>query len=348
MQHQSFDIMHDILEGVIPTLLRHIFIYCIDQKLLKKTEIQDRVRDFNYGIHLRKSKPSFLDLDSPNLNQNASQNYCLMINTPFILLDLKNELSGIWSSVQSLLIIMRIVFSNVIHENDVKLLDESVEQFLESFINNFNAPLKPKFHFLTHYARSIRASGPIKMFWMMRMDAKHKFFTNWIAKQKNHKNITQTLSNKHQEIMLSNCDSYKDKIVKQKNHKVLVDIELISKIEAEVQSTSDWHPINFFRFNGIEYRIGFLIIENNKFFEIKNIISNDNCTFHFICSPIEVENFNPFCNSFEIKRCEVPSDHQIIPLGRLLNKNTYEIVYYKRQCFVKIETLDLRVESFIK
>lgn len=352
LENQTFDIMHDILEGVIPTLLHHLFLYCVTQKLLKKSEIQDRVRDFNYGIKLKKSKPSFLDLklksDGSNLNQNATQHYCLMLNLPFILLDLKDELTPIWNCVQSLLIIMQIVFSRSISDYDLKMLEDLTENFLIEFINNFNAQLKPKFHFLTHYARAIRASGPLRTFWMMRMESKHKFFTHWVAQQKNFKNITQSLANKHQETMSLIANSYKDQLSKASNKKLLTDAGLISKFEACGIPTVDFYQIDFFTFNGIEYRNGFLITKNDVFFEIQNIISNNDNQFYFLCSPIKVENFNLFCNSFEIKRNQDPFNFHVIQFERLSNKNSYEIVHYKEQCFVKLETLDLKVANFIK
>lgn len=352
LQNQTFDIMHDILEGVIPTLLHHIFSYCVAQKLLKKSEIQDRVRDFNYGIKLRKSKPSFLDLklksDGSNLNQNASQSHCLLLNLPFILLDLQDKLVQIWSCVQSLLVIMQIVFSRTICDNDLKMLEELVEQFLIDFMNNFDVALKPKFHFLTHYVRAIRASGPLKAFWMMRMESKHRFFTNWIAQQKNFINITQSLANKHQETMSLYNTCYKDQLSKTSKKEKCIDASLISKIEACGISTDNCHTIDFFTFNGIEYRNGFLITENDVFFEIENILSNNNDKFYFLCSQIKVEKFNQFCNSFEIKRNRDPFNLHVIRFECLTNKNSYEIVYYKQQCFVKIETLDLKVEKFIK
>lgn len=198
LQNTTVDLMHDISEGIIPFLLNEVFGFCVERKILTKHQLACRIRDFNYGHLCQKSKPSRLKLQKKNLNQNASQSYCLMVNLPFILFDVKDELKEIWICIQTLLKIMQILFSNSIRESDVQTLEEAIESHLENYIDIFKKKMKPKHHMLTHYPTIIRNSGPVKDFWMMRMEAKHKFFTEHTKKMKNFIDITKTLALKHQ------------------------------------------------------------------------------------------------------------------------------------------------------
>lgn len=95
LQNKTVDLMHDVLEGVIPNLLRNLFPHCIAKTAMSKYSLESRVRDFNYGVMNRRNKPSYLNLSKRNLNQNASQTYCLFLHIPFVLFEFKNELADV-------------------------------------------------------------------------------------------------------------------------------------------------------------------------------------------------------------------------------------------------------------
>ena len=58
--------------------------------------------------------------------------------------------------------------------------------------------LKPKHHFLTHYASSMRQLGPLSHLWVMRFEAKHNFFCRLSHIVCNFQNIAKTLSYRNQ------------------------------------------------------------------------------------------------------------------------------------------------------
>lgn len=58
----TFDIMHDLNEGVIPFLLSNLFNHITEQNILSEKDIQTRVRDFNYGELSKGNKPSIVNL----------------------------------------------------------------------------------------------------------------------------------------------------------------------------------------------------------------------------------------------------------------------------------------------
>lgn len=342
LKNTTVDLMHDVLEGVIQFLLHEIFTFCLKRNLLTKQQLIGRVRDFNYGYLLRNSKPSILHLDKKNLNQNASQTYCLFVNLPFILFNYMEPLEEVWICVESLLGAMQIVFSNSIQESDLPELQKLISKHLQSYLQLSGQRLKPKHHFFTHYPSVIRSLGPVKNYWMMRMEAKHRFFTDQIKKIRNFVNITKSLALKHQQMFSSQDSYYGDQIEEPQNKKKLEDLILISKIKS-----SNLYTIDSLNYNGIEYRKDLLLAQNKSFFKINYIVSNGKKFFWFACSPFKVKGFNQFCNSFELKK-EPNQVGQIIiiPYSSLKNQNTYDLITINNSIFVRADTLDLRVKDF--
>lgn len=197
----TFDLMHDVNEGAIPFLLTNLFEFMIEKKIMNATEIQTKIRDFNYGELSKRNKPSQLKLDRKNLGQNASQTYCLFINIIFIFASVKDKLEGIWIGVESLLKCCEIIYSKDISEDDINQFTVLLDLHLKCFQELFKTHLRPKQHFLTHYPTAIRKMGPVIFYWMMRVDSKHQFFTHLLHDTNNFVNIAKTLAKKHQALM---------------------------------------------------------------------------------------------------------------------------------------------------
>lgn len=59
-------------------------------------------------------------------------------------------------------------------------------------------PLRPKHHYFKHYAELIRKFGPLMKFWTLRSKSKHCFMKRAVRFSRNFKNITKSLSIKHE------------------------------------------------------------------------------------------------------------------------------------------------------
>lgn len=133
------------------------------------------------------------------MNQNATQIHCLFIHLPFIFASYNVHLDDdIWIVMESLLRCVEICFSNLITEDDIKLLETLIEMHLNLYFTKFDSHLLPKHHFMTHYPNAIRKMGPLIHFWMMRFESKHKYFTQLARSTNNYVNIAKTLAHKHQ------------------------------------------------------------------------------------------------------------------------------------------------------
>lgn len=212
VENINVDLMHDLNEGVILLTLHKLFEYCISIKILKKSEIIETVRDFNYGLIDKENgrSPSNLDLESKNLNQNASQLYCIFVNIPFILHKYEISLKNVWSCITDLLQIMQIIYSCRITEKQLLELENHTHSYLRNFKLVFGNKFTPKQHFLLHYSTAIRKMGPVIHNWMMRFEAKHNEFTNMAKRTSNFRNITKTLADRHQQKLLSEGCTYRD------------------------------------------------------------------------------------------------------------------------------------------
>lgn len=79
---------------------------------------------------------------------------------------------------------------------------------------NYN--LRPKHHYITHYADLILKFGPLRHLWTLRYESKHRYFKSIVKHLQNYKNISCTLSEKHQllqTLLASQGTSFSNKII---------------------------------------------------------------------------------------------------------------------------------------
>lgn len=348
LRNKSCDLMHDMNEGSICFVLKRLFLHCIDQRIFTKKEIQDIVRDFNYGQLSKKNKPSFLDLGSRNLGQSACQLYCLMIHTPFMLYKYQHKLEPVRICIESLLQIMQILYSTSITEDDVVILENLIEVHLSSIIEKLDMQLFPKQHFLTHYPSIIRSNGPVLNNWSMRMEAKHSYFTKIAHSTNNYVNIADSLAKAHQKHMFNTEYSYSDRYEASKRRKTFLQLDISNLVDTTDMIIDEMFSLDFFSFNDIEYRIGLVLADQNKFQEITYILSNGT-DYWFVCNSLRVKSFNQFLNSFEVEKSESTNVvYTLINHSDLSNKNSYEKKYLNCMTFIQANTLDLTREHFYK
>lgn len=201
-ENTCVDIMHDILEGVAPLevrlMLRH-FIY--EEKLFDLELLNHRMSCFDYGYEGEKNKPSvILNLRTSDnaVKQTASQMWCLMQALPFLIGDLVSEKSQHWHLFILLREICSIVFAPVVTYGLAVFLKQLVIEHHTLFKKLYDRNLIPKHHFMIHYSRMMVMFGPISRMWCMRFESKHNPLKKHAHVVGNFKNISKTLSYKHQ------------------------------------------------------------------------------------------------------------------------------------------------------
>lgn len=82
------DVMHDLLEGVIPKLVCEILLHPIGLKLITLDKLNFFIQNFNYGQSEIKDKPSIIKIEhltKKSFRQSASQNWTLFVYLPLII-----------------------------------------------------------------------------------------------------------------------------------------------------------------------------------------------------------------------------------------------------------------------
>lgn len=251
-----------------------------------------------------------------------------MIHLPFILSDYREKLANIWGTAESLLIIMQIVYSYEICDEDIDRLALHIETHCTNLIDTFKVQLLPKHHNALHYPNAIRKTGPLILSWMMRFEAKHKFFTDAAKKTNCFVNIAKTLAKKHQEAMSYNkfetdvieVSKTCTKFIKYDRYEEFKDL-ISTSIECDHEKLE---VLLFAKLNCFEYREGLMIMSGHKLFEIISVVSNDGQIL-FLCQPYNIKRFDAFYNSIEVERASISVfEFNLIKLTDLKNPKSYE------------------------
>ena len=204
-KNKAADLMHDILEGVAKYDLNVIIPNLISKGYFDLNHLNSVISSFNFGRVYSKTRPSlFKTSNLPNLS--ASQIFCLVQCITLMVGDKVPTDDPCWELLLYLRDIIDLTFSASISEPGIEHLRCKIEDHHESYIQVSGEQLKPKFHFLLHYPDIIRAIGPLKQYWVMRFEAKHRFAKRIANNICNFKNICKSVAERYQ---LSMIQSFK-------------------------------------------------------------------------------------------------------------------------------------------
>lgn len=339
------DIAHDVKEGAIMFFLSNFFNYCVQKKILTEAELIRRVRDYNYGSLNSRNKPSKLKILKPNLGQNASQLYCLMIHLPFMFIDKKGKLTEIWPMMLELLHACRIIFSKKIRESDICVLGEVTHNHLSSYKTGFKVPLKPKHHNMTHYSSIIREMGPLLPTEMLCYERKHAVFTPFCRQTRNFINIAKTLAERHQKTLASKIHSFKDEVNVSKKTYRLTKSHLYPMYKTHLERlgnmTSEYSVLDFAKVNGYMYRNSTMLVENFEIYEIVFVLQFQNSLF-LLCKLFKLVKFEAELNSIEIKETELCFENlKLFEISKLQNAQPFQKKNCNGSAYLIVENLSV-------
>lgn len=336
LQNIGVDVMHDGLEGLIPYTIENIIKYLSDKKIISQASIQVLIRDFNYGFLFKRKLPSKIKITSSHLNQNATQLYTIMLHLPFILKEYKNRLGPVCKIITLLLQILQIMLSTSVRESDIKRLEMLIDEYLDLYKKVFKVDLKAKFHFATHYPSIYRQTGPVKQTWMMRFEAKHKMLASF-AKGQCFKNIAYTIAERHQAIMCKN--QFNVCMFEESKRDTILGSEFVDFLDSLSFDINRFYKLKFLNFAGYQYRKGLILMEQNCFYEISEILVSES-SYSFICKQLQILGFDLFYNSVQIdpknngKPCYIKFDD-------LKNKQSYQKTHAKGNSYIIADTLNV-------
>lgn len=202
----TVDVMHDLLEGVVPFELKLVlFSFIYEQKLFTLELLNCRLACFDYGSCDRKNKPTALseleikDQQKNGLNQKASQMFCLFVILPFIVGFEVPETNEMWRLYLLLRRIVDLVFSDSVNVGDSVYLKHLIDDHHSLFKLLFpERRLLPKHHMMVHYPVVMRTMGPLSRSSSIRFEAKHYESKRLCSVVCCFKDICRTVVHRHQ------------------------------------------------------------------------------------------------------------------------------------------------------
>ena len=199
------DLMHDLLEGVVPSTIGLVTNKLINENIVTLEDLNKSIRTFPYA-RLDVNHPGTLRRHgaSVTVKGKASEMWCLLRLFPLILL-----LAGVPMAVLStnpnirlvskLIKIVLLALSFTISQAEATVLEKRVEEFLSDLRILFPSfCLTPKYHYMLHYGQQTLRHGPLRRLWSMRFEAKHQILKQSVATSKNRKNLPKSMAARHQ------------------------------------------------------------------------------------------------------------------------------------------------------
>ena len=220
---------------------------------------------------------------------------------PLMIGDLIPENDKMWDLLIVLIKIIDVVMLPNITEIQINSLKHLVSKHNSLYMQLFNEPLKPKFHFLLHYPSAIRKCGPLKNLWCMRFEGLHKQFKNPAKATNSRVNISFTLAVKAG-LKFSNTlvteKFFETDLIFDEKHITLCNLQLMYKeiIRNSIDlDLSQARCTQTLKFRGKTYKKHFFLTKSNTqpvlLYEIEQIILH-NSELYFLCRQWPINHFS--------------------------------------------------------
>ncbi len=205
------DILHDLLEGIVPAELCLCLSEMIEKKYISLESVNHAIKNFAYTFSDKTNRPQQIPkafATKGTIGGNGHENWTLLRLLPLLIGDDVPEGDTSWEILMLLKDIVELAVASKHTEESIDFLKCKItehRELLQSAFPGFR--LKPKHHFVEHYPQLIKAFGPLSDVWTMRFEGKHKFFKKVIRESQNFKNVALTLAVQHQRMMAYYLDS---------------------------------------------------------------------------------------------------------------------------------------------
>ena len=219
-QNLPHDIMHDLLEGVVPYELKLMLKYYVREcRYFTLSQLNERLINYEFGYTETADKPSALCDIRPegiSLRQSAAQMWLLATTIAFLIGDFVPESCQHWQCFLLLLKICSISAAWSLSDSSIDYLSIIIEEHHDLFARLYpERTIIPKMHYMVHYPSQIRNFGPLVHSWCMRYESKLRVLKR-ASRHGNCKNICKTIAKKHQHLLcyyLNNGTPFLSKII---------------------------------------------------------------------------------------------------------------------------------------
>lgn len=189
---------HDLFEGVVDYDLALFLQFLIrTQKWFSYEVLNERIKSFPGESS---DKLNTIPTTGARLGGHAAQNRWLLKFLPVLVHDtIEDADNEVWGLVLLLRELVEFVCAPRLSELQIAFMKGLIELYVELRQELFpRVQLRPKHHYLLHYAHLTLQFGPLIYTWTMRFESKHSYFKRCIRASKNFINVTKSLAERHQ------------------------------------------------------------------------------------------------------------------------------------------------------
>lgn len=264
-------VAHDLFEGVVsydlPLFLKALVSIKGRNNFNNKLSVavlNRRLECFKFLGADAAVKPPQLKSCLDKLSGSASQNWCLLRILPLLIADVTDVSNAVYQAILLLRSVCELVMAPHISIGQVCEMKVHIEDYLERRQNLFpDTALRPKHHYMTHYAHLTLQFGPLIKLWTMRFEAKHQYFKRCIRSSRNFLNVPGLLATRHQM-----CQAYLSASLRfacdidVSNADIVLDSEIATDVK-QVLITAEVQPGQVFmaaKVKGTMYKRGLVLV----------------------------------------------------------------------------------------
>ena len=160
--------------------------------------LNKQITCFKYPRAASNDKPVPVNAQTGKVMGHAVQLWTLLRFLPLLIgVKIIDTGDDVWHMIVLLRRVVELVCCPVV-TNDIVSEMNAINDYIELRLQCFHHKLHPKHHYIAHYPDLTLQCGPLICLWTLRFESKHSYFKKVIRSAQNFKNVTYTMSNKHQ------------------------------------------------------------------------------------------------------------------------------------------------------
>ena len=192
------DIAHDLFEGVLKDVISRMLKQYVAQGYFSIEEFNTILCKFPFMGTDKVDKPSAISTDG-NVKQTMCKMWCLFRLLPLLIGDKVPSDDPTWQLYLHLRAIVEYLTAKRLKRGHIEVLRDLIQDYMEERLQVLSdVPLKPKDHYMNHYADQFVMFGPLVHSWTVRFESKHQQFLQIWRPIRCSKNVCKTLATRHQ------------------------------------------------------------------------------------------------------------------------------------------------------
>jgi len=331
------DIAHDLFEGFCRDLLKVVLDHCLNLKLFSIDFLNLRISQFPYAGKDSTNKPSNISGVNTSatkvvIKQTAAECHNLVSLLPLLVAHKIPITDPYWLCYLSFLNCLDYILAPSLNVGQIKYMEELITDFISMYKNlDDNIHIKPKLHFMIHYATQYLLFGPLINLSTLRYEGVHSKLKTIFNSCKNYKNPCLTIATRYQYLQsLHSMNSeflLENEVKFSKKSNIKYPSDLGADISEHLEELGHSCPIpsitttEWVEYCGIKYEKGTVVIigfdYEYQFAIIENATSIKGHPY-LIVQMLDIIEFNTHIHSYILKRSE---DHCLIKISDLLSPN---------------------------